>query len=78
MSDDPAFALLALVASDEGISTARAAKRLGLAQSELARLLATLGGDSGFDGLDLVAARVEGARTTLHLTERGRALVASR
>lgn len=78
MNDDRALALLALVGAEAGISTARAAKRLGLAQSELARLLAALGGDAACDGLDLLLAERDGERTTLRLTERGRALLATR
>lgn len=78
MNDDRALALLALIGAEAGISTARAAKRLGLAQSELARLLAALGGDASCDGLDLVVAHDDGGRTTLRLTERGRALLAAR
>lgn len=81
MSDDAAFALLRLLAAEDGQSLPRVAKRLGLAGSELQRLLTALGDDQRFDGLDLVEQRIErraqGERVLLWLTARGRALAAS-
>jgi hypothetical protein len=84
MSENAALALLRLLADDGDVSTARAAKRLGLGASELQRLLTALGDDPRFDGLDLVEQSVEasceprrdGARVLLRLTTRGRALCA--
>jgi hypothetical protein len=64
--------LLALVAEAEGLSTARACKRLGLSRSELLRCLAELGDDAAVGGLDLVRVQREGDRETLWLTERAR------
>lgn len=84
MNDETALALLRLLADEGDVSTARAAKRLGLGASELQRLLTALGDDPRFDGLDLVEQSVEpwrelrrdGARVLLRLTARGRALCA--
>lgn len=78
MSDDAALALLQLLAAEDGQSLPRVAKRLGLAGSELQRLLAALGADPRFDGLDLVEQRVEQdaqrERVLLWLTAKGRTL----
>jgi formate dehydrogenase accessory protein FdhD len=65
--------LLELVAAEEGLSTARACKRLGLSRSELQRLLVALGPEASLGGLDLV--RVESANNldTLWLTAKARA-----
>ena len=76
MSNDPAFELLRLLAQEDGQSLPRVAKRLGLGVSELQRLLTALGPDARFDGLDLVQARPDGARTRLWLTDKGRRLCA--
>ena len=76
MSEDAALALLQLLAQEDGQSLPRVAKRLGLGMSELQRLLTALGADPRFDGLDLVQARVDGARTRLWLTAKGRQLCA--
>jgi hypothetical protein len=70
------MALLRLLASEDGQSIHRVAKRLGLGLSELQRLLTALGPDPRFDGLDLVEQRSEGARTVLWLTGKGRRLCA--
>ncbi len=72
MSDALAH-LLELVAAEEGLSTARACKRLGLSRSELQRLLVALGPESSLGGLDLI--RVESANNldTLWLTAKARA-----
>jgi hypothetical protein len=78
MSEDPALALLQLLAGEDGQSIHRVAKRLGLGLSELQRLLTALGPDARFDGLDLVETRVEGERTRLWLTAKGRQLCAPR
>ncbi|HVF36254.1 MAG TPA: molybdopterin dinucleotide binding domain-containing protein, partial [Candidatus Saccharimonadia bacterium] len=66
--------LLQLLADEEGVPLQRATKRLGLSTSELHRLLASLGDDPRYDGLDLVVARRDGERTLLWLTDKGRAL----
>jgi predicted transcriptional regulator len=75
MSDDDALALLRLLQVEDGQSIHRVAKRLGLGLSELQRLLAALGDDPRFDGLDLVERRLDGERTMLWLTQKGRQLV---
>lgn len=75
MSDDDALALLRLLQVEDGQSIHRVAKRLGLGLSELQRLLAALGDDPRFDGLDLVERRQDGERTLLWLTQKGRRLV---
>jgi hypothetical protein len=75
MSDDDALALLRLLQVEDGQSIHRVAKRLGLGLSELQRLLAALGDDPRFDGLDLVERRLDGERTLLWLTQKGRQLV---
>jgi DNA-binding IclR family transcriptional regulator len=64
--------LLRFVAAEEGASAARVARNLGLAASELQRLLAVLGDDPVLGGLGLVATRDERGRATLHLTDAGR------
>ena len=79
MSEDRALALLQLLACEDGASTARASKALGLGASELQRLLVALGDDPRFDGLDLIERRDSPTRdgrtrTCLWLTARGRAL----
>ncbi len=73
-SDDPALALLRLLAAEDGQSTARIAKRLQLGQSELQRVLTALGEDPRYDGLALVEQRRDGERMRLWLSDRGRAL----
>lgn len=73
--EDRPLALLALLAADDGVSVPRAAKRLGLAASELRRLLAVLGDDARLGGLSLVECRAsERGHDRLWLTARGRAL----
>lgn len=74
MSDEDAFALLRLLHEEDGQSIHRVAKRMQLGLSELQRLLSALGDDPRFDGLDLVERRVDGERTCLWLTEKGRRL----
>lgn len=69
---DPAAALLALVADEEGLSLARACKRLALSRSQLQRLLVQLGADPQLDGLDLLEVRGDATRATLWLTPRAR------
>lgn len=76
MSEDVALALLRLLADEDGQSLHRVAKRLGLGLSELQRLLTALGPDPRYDGLDLVEPRVDGERTRLWLTAKGRQLCA--
>ena len=78
------LALVAAVAEREGISDHALRKRLGVAMSELNRLLVLLGDDTRLGGLGLIetrhdevradGARKEGARRTLHLSEKGCAL----
>lgn len=77
MSEDIALGLLQLLAQEDGQSIHRVAKRLGLGLSELQRLLAALGDDPRFDGLDLVEQRADGDRTLLWLTPKGRQLCAT-
>ncbi len=72
MSDDDALTLLRLLHEEDGQSLHRVAKRMRLGLSELQRLLAALGDDPRFDGLDLVERRQEGERVLLWLTEKGR------
>jgi len=78
MSEDNALALLQLLCEEDAQSIHRVAKRLGLGVSELQRVLTALGDDPRFDGLNLVEQRLQGQRTLLWLTERGRALCNSR
>ena len=66
--------ILHLLAEEDGQSIHRVAKRLGLGMSELQRLLAALGNDPRFDGLDLVAQHRDGERLRLWLTDKGRRL----
>jgi chromosome segregation and condensation protein ScpB len=68
--DEALAALLALVAAEEGLSTARACKRLGLSRSQLQRHLTRLGPDTRLGGLDLVRVADEGDRETLWLVRR--------
>jgi len=75
MSEDAALALLRLLREEDGQSIHRVAKRLQLGLSELQRILAALGNDPRFDGLDLVERREDGERTLLWLTDKGRQLV---
>jgi DNA-binding IclR family transcriptional regulator len=74
VSDDDALALLRLLHEEDGQSIHRVAKRMNLGLSELQRLLAALGDDPRFDGLDLVESRRDGERVLLWLTRRGRSL----
>lgn len=77
MIEDQALLLLQLLATEDGQSIHRVAKRLGLSLSELQRLLTALGPDPRFDGLDLVGQRGEGDRILLWLTDKGRRLCAT-
>lgn len=77
MIEDQALALLQLLVQEDGQSLHRVAKRLGLGVSELQRLLTALGPDPRYDGLDLVEPRIEGERTRLWLTEKGKRLCAN-
>ena len=72
-----ALAVLQLLAGEDGQSIHRVAKRLQLSLSELQRLLAALGPDPRFDGLDLVEQREADGRILLHLTDKGRRLCAT-
>ena len=77
MSEERALALLQLLATEDGQSIHRVAKRLELSLSELQRLLTALGPDPRFDGLDLVEQREDGERILLFLTDKGRRLCAT-
>ena len=77
MNEQHALALLQLLATEDGQSIHRVAKRLQLSLSELQRLLTALGRDPRFDGLDLVEQREEGGRSLLFLTDKGRRLCAT-
>ena len=68
--DERLAALLALVTAEEGLSAARACKRLGLSRSELQRCLTRLGPETSIGGLDLVRVEDEGERETLWLVRR--------
>ena len=70
---DAATLLLELLALEDGISAARACKRLGLSRSELQRLLVRLGDHAYLDGLDLVRVVHDDGRDTLWLSERAHA-----
>lgn len=75
--DEPADALLALIAAQPGLSLAKACKRLGLSRSQLQRWLTALGTQGG---LGLVRVEDEGERQTLWLAtpSTGAALVSVR
>jgi DNA-binding IclR family transcriptional regulator len=77
MSEERALALLQLLAAEDGQSIHRVARRMALSLSELQRLLTALGPDARFDGLDLVEQRIDGGRTLLWLTAKGRRLCAT-
>jgi DNA-binding IclR family transcriptional regulator len=70
---DAAARLLYLLALEDGISAARACKRLGLSRSELQRLLVQLGDHAELGGLDLVRVVHEDGRDKLWLSERAHA-----
>ncbi len=74
MSDETALSLLRLLADEDGQSIHRVAKRMDMGLSELQRLLAALGDDPRYDGLDLVVQRRDGDRLRLWLTDKGRRL----
>lgn len=65
--DEALAAVIALVEAEEGLSVARACKRLGLSRSELQRRLARLGPEAAVGGLDRVRVVDEGDRQTLWL-----------
>ncbi|PZO66225.1 MAG: hypothetical protein DI635_01000 [Pseudoxanthomonas suwonensis] len=74
--DDLALRLLQLLhGSADGVSLARAAKRLDVEHSRLRRLLAVLGEDARFGGLGLVRQHDDGERIQLSLTGRGQSLI---
>jgi DNA-binding IclR family transcriptional regulator len=64
--------LLRFVADNDGTSSARACKQLGLARSELQRLLVVLGDDAALGGLGLVETEQADDRLRLRLTPQGR------
>jgi DNA-binding IclR family transcriptional regulator len=65
--------LLELIAREEGLSTARACKQLGLSRSELQRLLTQLGAATTVAGLGLVRVETAAGRETLWLSASARA-----
>jgi DNA-binding IclR family transcriptional regulator len=71
MIEDRLAAVLRFIDDNDGVSVARAAKQLGLSQSELLRLLAVLGEDRSLGGLGLVALQDENSRRLLRLTADG-------
>jgi DNA-binding IclR family transcriptional regulator len=64
--------LLRYLAANDGASAARVCKQLGLARSELQRLLAVLEDDAATGGLGLVRRIEDRGRDRLALTPRGR------
>jgi len=74
--DEQLQALMALVAAEEGMSVARVAKKLGLGQSQLLRMISLLGPSEAVGGLDLLELR-DGEPPRLYLTERARAWAAA-
>lgn len=64
--------LLRFVAEHDGASSARACRQLGLARSELQRLLVVLGDDAALGGLGLLATEQVDDRLLLRLTPQGR------
>jgi hypothetical protein len=73
--EDRALGLLRALANEDGQSLPRLARRLGLAASELQRLLVALGNDPQFAGLGLVEARNDSrGRNCIWLTARGQSL----
>ena len=64
--------LLRYVGDHGPASLAKCAKALGLAQSELRRLLAVLGSDADAGGLGLVDEAAADGRSVLALSARGR------
>lgn len=71
-------AVVELLVQEDGQSSARICKRLGLARSELQRLLAVLGEDAGFGGLGWIEVRDDDGRECLWLSETARAALAPR
>lgn len=71
--------LVELAAHPGGVSTARLCKRLGLRMSVLLRILSWIGEDAigGQPAHGWVRLAGDGSRTLVHLTDSGRALVAS-
>ena len=71
--DELSQQLLGLLASEGTQSAARVAKKLGLAQSQLRRLLTLLGDNAALGGLGLVNVDEDGERLLLSLTVSGHA-----
>jgi DNA-binding IclR family transcriptional regulator len=65
-------AMLRYLAANDGASAARVCKQLGLARSELQRLLVVLEDDAAAGGLGLVRRIEDAGRERLALTPRGR------
>jgi formate dehydrogenase accessory protein FdhD len=65
-------AIAELVSAEEGLSTARACRRLGMSRSELLRALVMLSQPPAEGGLGLIERRQEAQRETLWLTESAR------
>ena len=72
MIEERLAALIRFVDGNDGVSVARAAKQIGLSQSELLRLLVVLGEDRSLGGLGLIALQDENSRRLLRLTADGR------
>lgn len=62
-----ASALLELLVQEDGLSPARACKQLGIARSELQRLLVLLGDDPALGGLGLIELRATDDHERLYL-----------
>lgn len=72
MSDELATRLLALLVQEDGMSAAKAAKKLGLSMSQLQRLLASLSDSAALGGLNLISTTEDEGRLLLWLTPKGR------
>lgn len=70
-------AVVELLVQEDGQSAARICRRLGLARSELQRLLAVLGEDPAFGGLGWVELRDDDGRDRLWLTPAARTALAA-
>jgi len=78
MIEERLATVIRFVGDNDNVSASRAAKQLGLSQSELLRLLAVLGEDRSVGGLGLIATRDDGPRRLLELTADGRVWLARR
>ncbi|MBW3550348.1 MAG: helix-turn-helix domain-containing protein [Proteobacteria bacterium] len=76
--EEPGLRLLRLLSEEDGQTLHRIARSLAVDLSEVQRLLAQLGNDPRYDGLDLVTLSHDGQRLRLWLTDKGKRLCASR